>query len=178
MGESILKFSNIKSISLRYFNPIGSHPSGIIGEVPSGIPANLLPYLTQTVKGIREELMVFGSDYPTEDGTAIRDYIHVVDLAKSHVVSIDRLINNKNIDNYEVFNIGTGRGYSVLNIIETFEKVNLLEVNWKFYPRRDGDIPEIYSDTSKSENILGFKCKYTLEDALQHSWNWEKNLNK
>lgn len=175
MGEDIIKRSKISSIILRYFNPIGAHPSGKMGEIPNGIPNNLLPYLTQTAKKVRDKLSVFGNDYNTKDGTAIRDYIHVVDLARAHVISLERLLESRIVGPYEIFNIGTGKGNSVLEIIETFEKVNGIKVNWEYTDRREGDIPEIFSDTTKSREVLGFTPQYTIEDSLRHSWLWETN---
>ena len=169
---------NIKSISLRYFNPVGAHNSGLIGELPIGVPDNLIPYLTQTAAKIREELFVFGNDYDTSDGTAIRDYIHVDDLANSHLVSFERLLNNKAKDSYEFFNIGTGNGYSVLEVIKTFEKINNLKIKYSIKERRDGDIEKIYSDINKSKKILGWVSKRGLEDMMSSSWKWQKNLKR
>ncbi len=169
---------NIKSISLRYFNPVGAHNSGLIGELPIGVPDNLIPYLTQTAAKIREELFVFGNDYDTSDGTAIRDYIHVDDLANSHLVSFERLLNNKTKDSYEFYNIGTGNGYSVLEVIKTFEKINNLKIKYSIKERRDGDIEKIYSDINKSKKILGWVSKRGLEDMMSSSWKWQKNLKR
>ncbi len=162
-------------ISLRYFNPIGAHKSSEIGELPIGIPQNLVPYITQTVAGIRKELIVFGSDYETYDGTCIRDYIHVQDLANAHISALNYLKENKLVKN-EFFNIGTGMGTSVLQIIKSFEKVTGLKVNYKIGPRRSGDIAAAYSDNKKAEIILGWKSIYSLEEALLSAWNWEKKL--
>lgn len=168
----------MKIISLRYFNPIGAHPSIKIGETAKGTPQNLLPYLTQTVIGKREYLSVFGGDYETPDGTCIRDYIHVMDLAEAHVCAIDRLINENMENNYEVFNLGTGTGYSVLDIIKTFEKVNEVKVNYKIMERRSGDIAQIWADTSLANKILRWKAKYSLEEMLHSAWEWEKTQAK
>ncbi|MGI6717652.1 MAG: UDP-glucose 4-epimerase GalE [Bacteroidales bacterium] len=176
--DDVAKISNIKGIKLRYFNPIGAHPSGIIGEYPQGIPNNLIPYITQTAIGKRECLSIFGNDYNTHDGTGIRDYIHVTDLAKAHVIAIDRLINNKNKNNTEIFNIGTGSGYSVLDIVKSFEKVNNIKINYKIAPRREGDIEQVWADTTFANEELGWKAKYNLDDMMRTSWLWEKNLNK
>jgi UDP-glucose 4-epimerase len=166
----------MKSISLRYFNPIGAHPSALIGELPRGVPNNLVPFITQTTAGIREQLNVFGNDYNTPDGSCIRDYINVVDLAKAHVLAVDRLINNKNEDPYEYFNVGTGQGVSVLEVIKTFEYVTGVRLNYKITNRRAGDIEKIYADTTKANKILGWKAETTMEKTLLSAWNWEKNL--
>lgn len=181
IGEEIIKdvckvYSNFNAIALRYFNPIGAHKSSKIGELPLGIPQNLVPFITQTAAGIREQLSVFGDDYPTPDGTCIRDYIHVVDLARAHVVALQRLINIKNKDNYEVFNIGTGKGSSVMEVIKSFEKVSGQKLNYKIAPRRPGDVIQAYADTTKSNKELGWKAKLTLDDALLSAWNWQKTL--
>lgn len=166
----------LRGISLRYFNPVGSHNSGLIGELPLGVPDNLVPYVTQTAAGIREELSVFGSDYNTNDGTAIRDYIHVEDLVSSHLVAISRLLSKENSDNYEFYNIGTGKGHSVLEVINAFEKVNNLKLNYSFKGRRDGDIEKIYSDVKKSSKILKWKSERSLDDMMSSAWRWQKNL--
>lgn len=179
IGEEIIKDTckatpEIKAISLRYFNPIGAHESGKIGELPIGVPQNLIPYITQTGIGLREQLSVFGDDYPTEDGTCIRDYIHVVDLAKAHVSALKRLINNEQDANYDVFNIGTGKGSSVLEVIHTFEEVSNNKLNYKIVGRREGDITAAYADTTKANNILGWKAELSLKDALRSAWKWEQ----
>ena len=180
IGEEITsdtsKVSDLKAIALRYFNPIGGHKSAKIGELPIGIPQNLIPYVTQTAAGIRKELSVFGGDYPTPDGTAIRDYIHVVDLAKAHIVALKRLIENKNKSAFEVFNIGTGKGSSVLEVIKTFEKVTKQKLNYKIVGRREGDIVEAYADTSFANKELKWKAKLSLEDALSSAWKWQQSL--
>ena len=180
MGEEITsdtsKVSSLKAIALRYFNPIGAHKSAKIGELPIGIPQNLIPYLTQTAAGIRKELSVFGGDYPTPDGTAIRDYIHVVDLAKAHIVALKRLIENKNKAAFEVFNIGTGKGSSVLEVIKTFEKVTKQKLNYKIVGRREGDIVEAYADTSFANKELKWKAELSLEEALASAWKWQQSL--
>lgn len=167
---------NIKSIALRYFNPIGAHSTAHLGELPLGIPANLIPFITQTAIGIREQLLVFGDDYPTEDGTAVRDYIHVVDLAKAHVVALDRLLKGNNTDNYEIFNIGTGTGTSVLEIIKSFEKVSNKSLNYKIVARRAGDITAAYADTTKANDILGWQSQSTLDEAMESAWKWEQKI--
>ncbi len=182
IGEEIIKDTcnvspNISAIALRYFNPIGAHESTKIGELPIGTPQNLIPFITQTAIGKREQLSVFGDDYPTEDGTCIRDYIHVVDLAKAHVAALKRLIKDKNPDNYEVFNIGTGKGSSVLEVITAFEKVSNQKLNYKIVDRRVGDVVAAYADTTKANEVLGWKSQSTLEDALLSAWEWEKTLN-
>ena len=179
IAEEILEDCTIanqefSAIALRYFNPIGAHASGLIGELPNGIPNNLMPYITQTASGIREKLMVFGNDYPTNDGTAIRDYIHVVDLAQAHVKAVKRLLDKKQKTNFEVFNLGTGNGYSVLEIITTFEKVNNLKLNYEIAPRRDGDVPMLFASTDFAEIELNWKAKYNLEEMIESSWKWEQ----
>ena len=181
IGEEIItdqtKISKLKAISLRYFNPIGAHNSILIGELPLGVPQNLVPYITQTAIGIRKELSVFGNDYNTYDGTAIRDYIHVVDLAKAHVVAIKRLINKKNKSQMEFFNVGTGKGSSVLEIIKSFEKVNNLKLNYKIVGRRKGDVTIYLADVSFANKELGWKSKLTLNDALRSAWLWQLKQN-
>lgn len=180
IGEEIItdtaKVTNINAILLRYFNPVGSHESAEIGELPKGTPQNLVPFITQTAIGLREQLSVFGDDYPTADGTCIRDYIHVVDLAKAHVKALKRLIDNKNESIVETFNLGTGKGNSVLEVINTFEKVSGEKLNYKIAPRREGDITEAYADTTKANDVLGWKAELTIEDALASAWKWEKKV--
>jgi len=168
--------AEIKAVSLRYFNPIGAHPSGLLGELPKGVPNNLMPFITQTAKGLRRQLNVFGSDYNTVDGTCIRDFIHVVDLAKAHVKAIDYL--NQQMENkfYDFFNVGTGHGTTVLEMIQAFEKVNHLKLNYQLMPRRDGDIEKIYADTTKVNTILGWTSMLSTEDACKDAWNWEQKL--
>lgn len=168
--------TGLKGIALRYFNPIGAHESALIGELPLGIPNNLIPYLTQTAIGKRESLKVFGKDYNTPDGTGIRDYIHVMDLAKAHLVAINRLIEKKNKENYEIFNLGTGTGYSVLDIILTFERVNGVKVNHEFVDRRPGDIEKVWANPEKANRELGWKAESGLEEMLKSAWKWEKTL--
>ena len=168
--------NKIKAISLRYFNPIGAHISGLIGEYPIGVPANLVPYVNQTAIGIHDHLRVFGNDYDTPDGTGIRDYINVVDLSKAHVIALKRLIENKSKSNYEVFNLGTGKGASVLEIINSFEKVTGQKVKYKVYPRRPGDIDTVYADTSFANRELGWKAGISLDETLLSAWKWEKYL--
>ena len=169
---------NIKGISLRYFNPIGAHDSGLIGELPVGIPNNLIPYVTQTAAGIREKLTVHGDDYPTSDGTCVRDYIHVVDLAKAHLKALNRLTLTSESSSYEVFNVGTGKGSTVLEVINTFKEANQVDVPFAIGPRRAGDITAIYADTTFANEQLDWKAELTLEDALRSSWNWEQNYRK
>tara|TARA_R110002012_G_scaffold300780_1_gene500764 strand:- start:1812 stop:2840 length:1029 start_codon:yes stop_codon:yes gene_type:complete len=166
---------SLNAIALRYFNPIGSHHSGLIGELPLGTPQNLVPYITQTAIGQREQLSIFGDDYPTIDGTAVRDYIHVMDLANAHVVALERLIKHKMVVNFETFNIGTGTGSSVLEVVKTFEKATGLELNYKIVQRRDGDVTAAYADTSRANNIMGWKSKFTLQEALESAWKWQQN---
>ncbi len=182
MGEEIIvdtaKVTNIKAILLRYFNPIGAHPSAEIGELPIGIPQNLVPFITQTGIGLRPELSVYGNDYPTIDGTCIRDYIHVVDLAKAHVVALQRLIENKNLDKVETFNLGTGTGSSVLEVIHSFEKVSNQKLPYTIVNRREGDVVSAYANTDKANHVLGWKAKSTLEEALASAWKWEQKIRK
>ena len=163
-------------IALRYFNPIGAHPSALIGELPIGVPNNLVPFITQTAAGIREELSIFGDDYDTPDGTAIRDFINVVDLAKAHVVAINRLMDGKNKKNYEYFNVGTGEGVSVMQLVKTFIKVTGVDLKYKIVGRREGDIEKIWADTSYANKELGWKAEKTLEETLLSAWNWEKRI--
>ncbi|HNQ68564.1 MAG TPA: UDP-glucose 4-epimerase GalE [Bacteroidales bacterium] len=176
ISDTLKSDDKLNVISLRYFNPIGAHHTAEIGELPIGIPNNLLPFLTQTAIGIREKLSVFGNDYNTHDGTAIRDYINVVDLAKAHVVSIQRLLEKKNLTNYEVFNIGTGKGTSVMEIVKTFEAVSGEKLNYQIAKRREGDIEQIWADTSKANEILGWKAQESLENTIKSAWEWEKRL--
>lgn len=182
IGEEIIcdvaKVSNINAVLLRYFNPIGAHPSGEIGELPIGVPQNLVPFITQTGAGIRQELSVFGSDYPTIDGTCIRDYIHVVDLAKAHVAALQRLIRRANSEKVEVYNVGTGTGSSVLEVIAAFEKISNMTLPYKIVGRRDGDVISAYANTDKANTVLGWKAKSTLEEALASAWKWEQKLRK
>jgi UDP-glucose 4-epimerase len=180
IGEEIIndvaKVTNINSILLRYFNPIGAHSSAEIGELPLGVPQNLVPFITQTALGLRKELSVFGDDYPTPDGTCIRDYIHVVDLAKAHVIALQRLLNKKNTDKVEIFNLGTGTGSSVLEVINAFEKVSGNKLPYKIVDRRGGDIISAYANTDKANTVLGWKAELSLEDALISAWKWEQKV--
>ncbi len=167
---------SLKAISLRYFNPVGAHESGLLGELPQGVPNNLLPYLLKVVAGELDQLSVFGGDYDTPDGTCIRDYIHVVDLSKAHVVALERLNQGENKANYEVFNLGTGEGYSVLDVIKAFEKATGQSVNYKIAPRRPGDVVEIYADTTYANDELGWKTALGLDDMMTSAWKWQKHL--
>ena len=180
IGEDIIidvaNVSQINAILLRYFNPIGAHDSAEIGELPIGVPQNLVPFITQTGIGLREELLVFGNDYPTTDGTCIRDYIHVVDVAKAHVHALQRLINKKSAEKVETFNLGTGKGSSVLEVITAFEKVSGQKLPYKIVNRREGDVIEAYANTDKANNVLGWKAQFSLEDALSSAWKWEKKI--
>ena len=177
IGEEIIKESckanGLKAIALRYFNPIGAHETAIIGELPLGVPQNLIPFVTQTAAGIRKELSVFGDDYPTKDGTAVRDYIHVVDLAKAHIAALERLLSNTNKKDFEVFNVGTGTGSSVLEVIKAFEKVSNTKLNYKIVARREGDITSAYADTTLAKVELGWETEKTLEQALLAAWKWQ-----
>ncbi len=183
IGEEIIRDtiyanSGLNSIILRYFNPVGAHASAEIGELPNGVPNNLMPFVTQTAIGTRKQLQVFGDDYNTPDGSCIRDYIHVVDLAKAHVIAVKRLLESKSKKNVEIFNLGTGRGLSVLEIIETFERVNGVKVPHKIVGRREGDIEKVWADPSFANNELGWKATETLEETLRSAWAWEQNLAK
>ena len=180
IGEEIItdtaKVTNINAILLRYFNPIGAHPSAEIGELPIGVPQNLVPFITQTGLGLRKELSVYGDDYPTPDGTCVRDYIHVVDLAKAHVIALKRLLDKKNLAKVETFNLGTGTGSSVLEVIQAFEKVSGQKLPYKIVDRREGDITSAYANTDKANNILGWKAASTLDEAMESAWKWEKKI--
>lgn len=183
IGEEILKDASLANkflqvIALRYFNPIGAHNLCEIGELPIGKPQNLVPFITQTAAGIHKKLSVFGDDYPTEDGTCVRDYIHVVDLAKAHVMGLQRMISKEQDESFEVFNLGTGKGNSVLEVIKTFEKVSGQPLNYEITARRKGDVVAAYADTTKANKILGWKAQYTLEQALNAAWKWEKKIRK
>ena len=167
----------IKSIVLRYFNPVGAHPSALIGELPNGVPNNLIPYVTQTAIGIRKELTIFGNDYATPDGTCIRDYIYVVDLAKAHVAAMTRVLD-KEEDAIEYFNIGTGKGNSTLEIVKTFEKATGVKLNWKYGPRREGDIEKIWGDCTKANKLLEWKAETQLADVLASAWKWQLKLRE
>ena len=183
IGEEILYDESIANkclrvVSLRYFNPIGAHPSNEIGELPFGKPQNLVPFITQTAAGIQKKLSVFGDDYPTTDGTCIRDYIHVVDLAKAHIIGLKRMTVKDQNKNFEVFNLGTGRGNTVMEVIKTFEKISGLSLNYEITTRRKGDIIKAYADTTKANKVLGWKAELSLEEALISAWRWEKKIRK
>lgn len=181
IAEDILRdcckaYPGMYGIALRYFNPIGAHPSAKIGELPRGVPNNLVPFITQTAAGIRECLSVFGDDYDTPDGTCLRDYIDIVDLARAHVAAVNRMTSGLMEDKYEIFNIGTGRPVSVLELINTFQKVNDLKLPYKITSRRSGDVPAVWAETSRANNVLGWKAVRTLEETLASAWAWEKNV--
>ena len=182
IAEDILRdevtASGLRCIALRYFNPIGAHPSAIIGELPLGVPDNLVPYITQTAIGKREKLMVFGDDYDTRDGTAIRDYIHVVDLAQAHVTALQRMLGKAPKASWEVFNLGTGKGYTVMEVIRSFEKISGLSLNYKITSRRPGDIEKVWADTSLANKELGWKAERELDEMMLSAWAWEQALNK
>lgn len=182
VSEKILQdFSQAASkklISLRYFNPIGAHKSALIGELPIGIPNNLVPYITQTAIGKREQLSIWGNDYETPDGTCIRDYIHVVDLAKAHITALRRMMDSKNKEKYEVFNIGTGNGFSVLDVVKSFERVSGLKLKYKFAPRRDGDIVRIWADTTLANTELGWHTELDIDQMTLSAWNWERRIKE
>ena len=169
--------ANIKSVILRYFNPIGSHPSALIGELPIGVPMNLIPFVTQTAIGVRKQLKIFGNDYNTPDGTCIRDYIYVVDLAKAHVAAMTRVLE-KDTDPVEIFNIGTGRGLSTLEVVEGFEKATGVKVNWEYAPRREGDIEKVWGNVDKANKVLGWKADTPIADVLASAWKWQKKLRE
>jgi UDP-glucose 4-epimerase len=176
LSDTILANPQLKGIALRYFNPVGAHSSALIGELPWGVPQNLVPFITQTAAGLRGELKVFGNDYNTPDGSAIRDYINVVDLAKAHVIAISRLMEKKNKKSYEVFNLGTGTGLSVLEVVNGFEKATGVKLNYKIFDRRPGDIEKIWADTTFANKELGWKAEKGLEETLLSAWNWEKRV--
>ena len=176
--DTVASGAPIRAILLRYFNPIGAHPSALIGELPNGVPQNLIPYLTQTAMGIREKLSVFGDDYDTPDGSCIRDYIYVVDLAKAHVIAMNRILENKQKENVEVFNVGTGRGLSVLELIHAFESATGVKLNYQIVGRRAGDIVKVWADPSYANNELGWKAEATIEDTLRSAWNWQVHLRE
>ncbi len=177
LTDATTAHKNLRAIALRYFNPIGAHPSSLLGELPIGKPNNLVPFITQTAIGKRDELTVFGNNYPTNDGTCIRDYIHVIDLAKAHIKAFEYLSNNTNI-NFDIFNIGTGNGNSVLEVIHAFEKVSNQKLKYKFGPIREGDVVAVYANVDKSKNVLNWSAEINIEDALLHAWNWEKWLKE
>lgn len=181
MAEDILRdttsaIPTLRGIALRYFNPIGAHPSAHIGELPRGVPNNLVPYITQTAAGIRECLGIFGDDYPTPDGSCLRDYIDIVDLARAHVVAIGRMIEGRNKSNFEIFNVGTGRPVSVFELVKGFEKANNLKLNYKVVPRRAGDVTAVWADTTLANNELGWRAERELNDTLRAAWAWERNV--
>ena len=181
MCEDILRdataaYPTLRGVALRYFNPIGAHPSALIGELPRGVPQNLVPYVTQTAAGVRECLSIFGDDYPTPDGSCLRDYIDVVDLARAHTAAIDRMVAGRSESGYEVFNIGTGRAVSVFELVQTFERVNNIKLNYKVSPRRAGDVAAVWADTTLANQTLGWQATRTLEQTLQSAWEWEKRV--
>ncbi len=176
--EDVTKTGKVRAISLRYFNPIGAHPSGLIGEIPIGVPNNLMPVVTQTAIGKRGKVTVYGNDYPTPDGTCIRDYIHVVDLAKAHVTAVERMISDKGEKAHEIFNVGTGRGYTVLEVIKAFEKISGMPLNYEIGERRPGDVSAIYADTSFANATLGWQAVESLENMVETAWKWEQNIPK
>ena len=177
LADTTRAHGNLKVIALRYFNPIGAHPSGHIGELPNGVPSNLVPFITQTAAGMRTALSVYGNDYNTPDGSCIRDYINVVDLAQAHAIAIERLLEDKNKSSFEVFNIGTGQGVSVLELIRVFEKTNRLKLTYEIVDRRAGDIEQVWADTSFANEVLGWKAQKTLEETLQSAWNWQQKIS-
>lgn len=176
--DTVASGAPINAILLRYFNPIGAHPSALLGELPNGVPQNLIPYLTQTAIGIREKLSVFGDDYDTPDGSCIRDFINVVDLAKAHVIAMDRMLENKSDEHIEIFNLGTGNGVSVLELINTFEQTTGVKVPHKIVGRREGDIEKVWANPEHANKVLGWTAKETLADTLQSAWNWQKRLRE
>ncbi len=174
--QCVKAYDNFSAIALRYFNPVGAHPSALIGELPLGVPANLIPYVTQTAAGIRQELSIFGDDYDTEDGSAIRDYIDIVDLARAHVSAVSRMVDRKQKEGYEIFNVGTGRGVSVIEIVSEFERVTGVKVPHKIVGRRAGDIAKIWAETTLSNEELGWRAERTLGDTLLSAWRWQETL--
>ena len=176
LRDSVLAYAGIKGIALRYFNPIGAHPSALIGELPRGVPNNLVPFITQTAIGKRACLSIFGDDYPTPDGTCLRDYIDIVDLAKAHVCAVARMLDGKMKEEYEIFNVGTGRPVSVLELVKAFEKVNGLKLNYKIAPRRPGDVVAIWADPTRANAELGWKAERSVEETLATAWAWEKHI--
>ncbi len=176
LRDSVAAYSGLNGIALRYFNPIGAHQSALIGELPKGVPNNLVPFITQTAAGIRSELSVFGDDYDTPDGTALRDYIDVVDLAKAHVVAVDRMVGGKQKERYEIFNVGTGRPVSVLELVRGFERVNGLKLNYRIVGRRAGDVEAVWADTTLANAELGWRAERPLDETLRSSWEWEKKV--
>ena len=171
-----MKVNSFNGCALRYFNPAGAHESALIGEFPLQAPSNLVPVITQTAAGLRKEMTVFGNDYNTPDGTCVRDYVHVVDIARAHVAAIKRLIDKKNKESYEIFNLGTGQGNTVLEVINTFEKVTGQKLNYKVGSRRSGDVEKVYADTSKVNTELGWKPGFSLDDIVKSAWAWEQHL--
>lgn len=178
LSDTIKANKGLNAIALRYFNPIGAHPSALIGELPIGVPNNLVPFITQTAIGKRESLRVFGDDYPTPDGTAIRDYIHVVDLAKAHVVAVQRMLEHKGKSSFEMFNLGTGHGYSVMQVIKSFENVTGLKLNYHTCPRREGDVIEVWADTNFANKELGWKATRDIDEMMASAWKWELALKR
>jgi UDP-glucose 4-epimerase len=176
LRDSCAAYAGVNGIALRYFNPIGAHPSALIGELPRGVPNNLVPFITQTAAGVRECLSIFGNDYPTPDGTCLRDYIDVVDLAKAHVAAVNRMVGKKMETKYEIFNIGTGRPVSVSELVESFERVNGVKVNHKFAPRRAGDVTSVWADTKLANEKLGWKAERSVDDTLRSAWAWERHV--
>jgi len=178
LRDTVEAYEGLKGIALRYFNPIGAHPSALIGELPRGVPNNLVPFITQTAAGVRECLSIFGDDYDTPDGTCIRDYIDVVDLASAHVAAIRRLVEGKNKKNYEIFNIGTGRGVSVMELVKAFERVNGVKLNYRITGRRNGDVEAVWADTSLANRELGWRAVRSLDETLASAWKWEKHVRE
>ncbi|WP_038030513.1 UDP-glucose 4-epimerase GalE [Thermonema rossianum] len=176
--DSVQAGMPVKALALRYFNPIGAHPSAHIGELPIGVPNNLVPYITQTAAGIRPELSIFGKDYNTPDGTCIRDFIHVMDLAEAHVKALDYLLRQDAPSLYDYVNIGTGKGHSVLEVVQTFEQVNGIKLPYKFAPRRPGDVEQIYAKADKAKQMLGWQARRSLDEALRDAWQWQKALKE
>ena len=176
LRDTVKAESSIKGIALRYFNPIGAHPSALIGELPRGVPNNLVPFITQTAIGKRERLSIFGNDYPTPDGTCLRDYIDIVDLAKAHVAAVSRMLDGKMKEDYEIFNIGTGRPVSVAELVHSFEKVNGVKLNYAYVDRRPGDVTAIWADTTLANEELGWKAERSVDETLESAWAWEKHL--
>ncbi len=177
LEDAVLANKELRVISLRYFNPVGAHPSAIMGELPLDVPGNLVPFITQTAAGIRKKLIIFGNDYSTPDGTCLRDFIHIVDLAKAHVIALSKMLSGDGLDSYEVFNLGSGEGVSVLQLVEKFIEVTEVSLPYEIGPRRSGDVEKTYANPNKAFRKLGWKTKFTIEEGLLHSWNWQKKIS-
>jgi UDP-glucose 4-epimerase len=177
LEDAVFSSKDLRVISLRYFNPVGAHPSALIGELPLDVPGNLVPFITQTAAGVRKKLVIFGNDYDTPDGTCLRDFIHIVDLAQAHVVSLGKMIRSNELEPYEVFNLGTGEGVSVLQLVKKFIEVTGVSLPYEIGPRRPGDVEKTYANPAKARDKLNWKTSHTIEEALLHAWNWQKKIS-